>query len=101
MSKPKHQCDKELRLGKFWAMGTQTDSILSLYELMATTGGRGRSQELCVNPLELRLLQVGEGDLDPGVSSLWMLQALRISFRKAGEGFERGKEFVRTQQVFF
>lgn len=62
MSKPKHQCDKELRI--------QTDSSLSPYELMATTGGRGRSHELCINPHELRILQVGEGDLDPGVSSL-------------------------------
>lgn len=33
MSKLKYQGDKELRLGKFWAIGTQTDSNLSPYKL--------------------------------------------------------------------
>lgn len=80
---------------------TQTDNSLSPYKLMATTGRRGRSHGPCVNPHKLRLLQVGVGDLDPGVSSLRMLQALRISFRKAGEGCERDKYFIWTLQVFF
>lgn len=53
-----------------------------------------------INPHKLRLQQVGEGGVDPGVSSLWMLQALKISCRKAEEGFERDKYFIWTLQIF-
>lgn len=66
-------------------------AIWQFTQASATAGGKRRSHGPCANPHRLRLLQMGEGGLILGVSTLWMLQALSVPCRKAGEDFGRDK----------